>query len=874
MQSVATEPSGQLVSTQDTPLGSTPQSGATTTNQDYSSSSPQIDEADTNLSSYSTRNEGQIKETNTFIPALTPPTPPSPPLPSTLSRRASLITEGTSEQTYGTQVQIGELTENKAQSAHLSSDGTDTSQLVPVRHPSQSQPNDQAQSATSSSVSLHTFTQLPHSPILANSAAPQEGHQLRSQYSQESYRVPTAQTPQIYPSPSSPRTPPESWNPNPPPSLTPQQHTTPLRQSAPPTPATYSGTPNRPNQNDLFQPHSWGPTQPSIPQSAPPQPFQPLRSQTFGSPFGPVSSRQPFSTTPHFPPTRTSSFSRYDSKTADQQTSRRANVYVASDPFQVSHGNDKVDAPSDGLTFDDIPTAGSAPVPSPQRVPPQPYSLPSRPGETPQQFIPPPLFYSSPIPQANQSIHAGTPQQFFPQLASPGFSNFPNTTTPQSHAGTPQQFFPQSAPPQFSGIPSAPTPLFQSGTSQPSNSLFGYVPFSNTTFIPPRPKKADAFVASDPFHASRDDDKVDAPSTFDDVPTVESTPGPRPMQGVVPSSFGAIPSQPTFGAYLPDTAPGAYGQSHNWTQPGIYPTSDGSQPWHQRPQPGVYPMSNVPVTSIPWGQSPWPPTRTHPTSFMPPLPEEDISEHRQPSPPPEPPIRRPSTPFIPPLSQDDASKQEDPDSAQPHLPSTPHTQPKPPTSVSSPLVHFQAPVSPVPASQHSAIFSRFTRFFRRPPRTHLLANPQAFTSLYPQPFTQPYTVIYPSMESEIDWHKVALKFLLVTFPKQMYLYFLLRLPSLYFSRVARIFEEADLSLPEIKKMVLVTASQGLTHEFEIQTAFESSTVPPAYKRLTSTWEYFIDSVMREWKILNIISVLLLSYVYLLIVFYILCLFQT
>jgi len=36
-------------------------------------------------------------------------------------------------------------------------------------------------------------------------------------------------------------------------------------------------------------------------------------------------------------------------------------------------------------------------------------------------------------------------------------------------------------------------------------------------------------------------------------------------------------------------------------------------------------------------------------------------------------------------------------------------------------------------------------------------------------------------------------------------------PSLYFSRVARIFEEADLTLPEIKKMALETASQERTH---------------------------------------------------------------
>ncbi|KJA14576.1 hypothetical protein HYPSUDRAFT_49018 [Hypholoma sublateritium FD-334 SS-4] len=54
----------------------------------------------------------------------------------------------------------------------------------------------------------------------------------------------------------------------------------------------------------------------------------------------------------------------------------------------------------------------------------------------------------------------------------------------------------------------------------------------------------------------------------------------------------------------------------------------------------------------------------------------------------------------------------------------------------------------------------------------------------------------------------AASFVGETLPRQIYLHFLLRLPSLYFSRVARIFEEADLTLPEIKRMALETASQG------------------------------------------------------------------
>ena len=38
-------------------------------------------------------------------------------------------------------------------------------------------------------------------------------------------------------------------------------------------------------------------------------------------------------------------------------TYRIANGFVPSDPFRVTNRNGKVDAPSDGLTFDDIPTA-------------------------------------------------------------------------------------------------------------------------------------------------------------------------------------------------------------------------------------------------------------------------------------------------------------------------------------------------------------------------------------------------------------------------------------------------------------------------------------------------------------------------------------
>ncbi|TFK34900.1 hypothetical protein BDQ12DRAFT_761076, partial [Crucibulum laeve] len=115
---------------------------------------------------------------------------------------------------------------------------------------------------------------------------------------------------------------------------------------------------------------------------------------------------------------------------------------------------------------------------------------------------------------------------------------------------------------------------------------------------------------------------------------------------------------------------------------------------------------------------------------------------------------------------------------------------------------------------------------------------------------------YPQ-EDDIWTYIIA--FVIDTVPGQIYLYFLLRLPSLYFSRVARIFEEADMSLPEIKRMALETASTGKNTHFNIlHMNVDPHKIPPAYESLKHTWESFIDSVMREYKTFNIISVLLLS----------------
>jgi hypothetical protein len=102
-------------------------------------------------------------------------------------------------------------------------------------------------------------------------------------------------------------------------------------------------------------------------------------------------------------------------------------------------------------------------------------------------------------------------------------------------------------------------------------------------------------------------------------------------------------------------------------------------------------------------------------------------------------------------------------------------------------------------------------------------------------------------------------FALDTLPRQLYLHFLLRLPYMYYSRVTRIFEEAEMSMPQIKQGILEAAIQLKEPVKDVADAWVLEPVESAqYSKLQNTWQSFIDSLMREWKTLNIISVLLLS----------------
>ena len=104
------------------------------------------------------------------------------------------------------------------------------------------------------------------------------------------------------------------------------------------------------------------------------------------------------------------------------------------------------------------------------------------------------------------------------------------------------------------------------------------------------------------------------------------------------------------------------------------------------------------------------------------------------------------------------------------------------------------------------------------------------------------------------------------FPRQLYLHVQLRLPSLYFSRVARIFQDAAVSRPELQRIIDACEAAGTeTAPYRTTGAllpFPEDWVPPnvspALARFKLSWESFVASLVREWKTLNVLSALLLS----------------
>lgn len=116
--------------------------------------------------------------------------------------------------------------------------------------------------------------------------------------------------------------------------------------------------------------------------------------------------------------------------------------------------------------------------------------------------------------------------------------------------------------------------------------------------------------------------------------------------------------------------------------------------------------------------------------------------------------------------------------------------------------------------------------------------------------------------------RLILSFLFDKLPRLLYLYALLHLPALYSTRVSRILEDAELTMPEVRKLYIPKVSNRVMkgpEEEEAEAEAEDKEQNGGTGKLSivhfkSTWESFVDSLMREWKTLNIVSVLLLSYV--------------
>ncbi len=93
-----------------------------------------------------------------------------------------------------------------------------------------------------------------------------------------------------------------------------------------------------------------------------------------------------------------------------------------------------------------------------------------------------------------------------------------------------------------------------------------------------------------------------------------------------------------------------------------------------------------------------------------------------------------------------------------------------------------------------------------------------------------------------------------TFTGRLYFHLLLRFPYHYYSRVGSIFVDAQLSVREIKEIVLrLGAIEG-----DPQGAQMGAGVPHAYSRLKVRWEQLVETLTEEWKTLNTISLFLLG----------------
>ncbi|KAJ7174446.1 hypothetical protein C8R46DRAFT_1080930 [Mycena filopes] len=190
--------------------------------------------------------------------------------------------------------------------------------------------------------------------------------------------------------------------------------------------------------------------------------------------------------------------------------------------------------------------------------------------------------------------------------------------------------------------------------------------------------------------------------------------------------------------------------------------------------------------------------------------------------------------------------------------------------------------SPLRIFQHlSAGFHR-----RNPDDPFVPVNPFEFTRLGFYSFGLCFGFnATTTLDGEQDTIDHAKLFFTDTLPRQVYLHLLLRLPSMYFSRVARIFEDAEVSRPDIERMIdagiggdsfemysppTMSARESVATSIRAPTPsathiplpfpdeWTPAVVSPALVRFKHSWEDFIGSLIKEWKTLNVVSALLLS----------------
>ncbi|PPR01619.1 hypothetical protein CVT24_005846 [Panaeolus cyanescens] len=137
------------------------------------------------------------------------------------------------------------------------------------------------------------------------------------------------------------------------------------------------------------------------------------------------------------------------------------------------------------------------------------------------------------------------------------------------------------------------------------------------------------------------------------------------------------------------------------------------------------------------------------------------------------------------------------------------------------------------------------------------------TGIPPQPNpTKLEPLIEPKKPNIPTTWQYVLAFFLDTVPRQVYLHLLLRLPYLYYSRVTHVFEDADMDVHDLKRGIFESARKEREWASVMKPVggggYELSPAGRAYQDVSDVWMKLVDSLIKEWETLNIISALLLT----------------